>query len=380
MIAGLVVLAALVAGGAAPLADASRADSPRAGSAPARETRAALGGYPADPGEPGEPPERSLNPPAQRPDAGAGEPDGDGCGVVSPILEPSCGAWFGMWPRTRADGTSSTDLYGNVVSLEQRLGRRLDLVTRYYGWTQLPFDQADRALRDGGRLLLVDVRARNFTTDRYVSWPSIAAGDHDGYLRQIATRAREFGTKVFFSFHQEPEYELERDLGDLGTPADYAAAYRHIRDVFDAAGATNVVWVWWVMGYLGVASWYPALYPGDAYVDWISWDPYDFNACRGQGEKTPAATIGPFYDWLTENRLGDGKPLMLSEYGSHGTDRGDWYRGLAQALPDRPRIKAIVQWNSRVGDCDTRVTSSDDNWGGFRDLAHHPYLQQRRAG
>lgn len=302
----------------------------------------------------------------------------DACGQVSPILEPRCGAWLGIWPRTRADGTLSTDLGANLASLEQRLGRKLDVVSRYYGWGQDLPDRWDRQWSAEGRLLLLDLRARNFSTNRYVSWRSIAEGQHDAYLTRLGRQLRDLRTRVFFSFNQEPEQELEKGVGVAGTPADFAAAYRRIHDVFLRAGATNVVWVWWIMGYLGHTGWYHDLYPGDQYVDWVSYDPYDFNGCHNVPRKTPEQTVMPFLNWLEQSGIGAGKPVMLSEFGSHGVDRYDWLVGFGEVIKQAPRIKAVVSFNSNPGGCDTRVTNSEGSWRGFAHLANDPYFRQPR--
>jgi hypothetical protein len=298
------------------------------------------------------------------------------CGGMSATLVPRCGSWLGIWPRTRADGTMTTDLGGNLDSLERRLGRRVDLVSRYYGWGQLPPDGTDRTWRDSGHLLLIDLRARDFATGTYTPWRAIAAGDQDGYLRRVADRIKDFGAPVFFSFNQEPEQELERGSQVAGTAADYAAAYRHLHDVFAAAGARNAVWVWWTMGYLPDSAWYPDLYPGDGYVDWLSYDPYDFNSCHHTAAKSPDQAVLPYLDWLGRHRLGAGKPVMLSEFGSHGTAQGGWYRSLGALVHKTPRIRALVSFDSDTGGCDTRVTASDDDWSGFAALAGDPYFHQ----
>jgi hypothetical protein len=302
-----------------------------------------------------------------------------GCGSVSAKLVPACGAWLGLWPRTQADGTTTNNLASNLTSLEGRLGREVDLVSRYYGWGQSLPDATDRSWRDSGHLVLVDLRARNFSTNAYTSWATIAGGSQDAYLRQVAASLKAFGSRIFFSFNQEPEQELEKGTQVAGTAADYVAAYRHIHDVFASAGVTNVVYVWWTMGCTCHLAWYPSLYPGDAYVDWISYDPYNFNACHGAANKSVADSLTPFYRWLGENHLGDGKPLMLSEFGANGASQGSWYSGVGTVLKTLPRIKAAIEFDSAPGGCDTRITASTDDWNGFASIAADPYFRQPGA-
>ena len=52
-------------------------------------------------------------------------------------------------------------------------------------------------------------------------------------------------------------------------------------------------------------------YPGDAYVDWLSWDPYNFAGCmsgkfKRDEWKSFTEIVRPFYDWL------DAQPLDIN--------------------------------------------------------------------
>lgn len=302
------------------------------------------------------------------------------CGTLDSRLVPSCGALWGVWPRTNAGGVRSNDLPANLASLETALGRRVDVVSRYKGWGENVYDGWDAGFRDGGRIVLEDLTARSFATNTYTPWADIAAGAHDGYLRAQARRARAFRARTFFSFNQEPEQALERGNA-AGTPEQFAAAYRHVHDVFEAEGATNVVWVWWVMGYAGHNPVYDDLWPGAEYVDWIAYDPYDFNSCHRRPARTPDRTIAPWYRWVTQQPWSAGKPLMLAEFGTHGADKGAWFRAVPDVLRSLPRIKAAVQFNSRPGACDHRFTASAANLAGFTAASADPYVNPRaRAG
>jgi hypothetical protein len=303
---------------------------------------------------------------------------GTPCGAMSAKLVPSCGALWGVWPRTDGAGTPTNNLPANLASLEHAVGRPFDIVSRYKGWGENVYDGWDAGFRDSGRIVLEDLTARSFATNTYTPWADIAAGRHDAYLRAQARRAKAFGARTFFSFNQEPEQALERGNA-AGSPAEFAAAYRHVHDVFVAAGATNVVWVWWVMGYSGHDAAYARLWPGSAYVDWIAYDPYDFNACHRRPARTPAQTIAPWYGWVTAQRWSAGKPLMLAEYGTNGLDKRAWFAGVPGVLKGLPRIRAAVQFNSRPGPCDHRFTASAANLAGFRAASSDAYVNPRRT-
>ena len=296
------------------------------------------------------------------------------CAETDAKLVPACGVWWGIWPRADASGRTTNDLPANLAGLEQGVGRRFDIVSRYKGWGQDVYDAWDEGFRDSGHIVLEDLTARNFATDTYVRWADIAGGKYDDYLRRQAVRTKAFGARTFFSFNQEPEQALERKTA--GTPEEFAAAYRHVRAVFDAAHVTNAVWVWWVMGYSGHNAAYPKLWPGAGVVDWIGYDPYDFGPCHRAAPKTPQQTLQNWYRWIDAQPWAAGKPLMLPEYGSNGTDKGAWYAGIPAALRTLPRIKAAVEFNSGSS-CVHRISASPDNFAGYRAASKDGYVNPR---
>src|ERR671939_625814 len=195
----------------------------------------------------------------------------------------------------------------------------MDVVLRYQGWGQPMFDAADVALRDSGHLELEDLSVRIFGTRRAVRWADVAAGRYDAELRVQAQRAVAYKAPVLVSFSQDPR-PLARPRG-AGSARAYRAAYRHVRAVFDAAGATNAVWVWWVRGEVDHSAQESALWPGTDVVDWIAYSPIEDSACTGTAERTPAQTFTPWYDWITNQAWAAGKPIALAAYATPSTRR-----------------------------------------------------------
>ena len=74
-----------------------------------------------------------------------------------------------------------------------------------------------------------------------------------------------------------------------------------------------------------------------------------------------------------------GKPLMLAEYGTNGADKGAWLAGVPKVLWTHNRIKAAVQFNSKPGSCDHRVTASPANLAGFRTASRMAYVNPRAS-
>jgi hypothetical protein len=151
-----------------------------------------------------------------------------------------------------------------------------------------------------GRLLLANWTPRT----PQLLWADIANGAYDvQYIDPTAINVRNYGRTVFMAFHTEPDGDISENGGTFGTAQDYVNAHRHIRARFDLAGVSNVVWVWNTASYfatMGLQSGtaFNRMYPGDAYIDWLGFDPYSTGASGGWEDFTQVfGTKYPFVQW-----------------------------------------------------------------------------------
>lgn len=298
--------------------------------------------------------------------------------TVTAILAPTCGAWWGMYLPTDTGGTG---LVAAVAAEQRSLGRPLDIIERYHDFSHGPngiFPNPGEARLARNHLLLYSWGPAVWTTHTYYRWSTIASGALDrSVVIPEAHRLRAFGHKVFLTFSAEPDGAVPGN----GTAAQFVAAWRHVYDVFAQQGVHNVVWVWTTTGYVPHAGVIAALYPGNAYVNWIAYDPYNFFNCHNSPWRSFAATVGPFYQWLTVNHLGNGKPVMLAEFGSaadpaNPRQEAAWYRGIVPELRALPRLKALVMWNSGTPGCDLQLSAAPAAARAYRQAGLSPYLRQ----
>ena len=185
---------------------------------------------------------------------------------------------------------------------------------------------------------------------------AIAAGNFDPYIDSWAIGLKVYGDPVMLDvFHEMDGSWYPWGYGVNGnTPADLIAAYRHVHDRFALAGATNVQFVWNVnfWNYSGVDQ--RDFYPGDAYVDWMAVDAYNWGAAGGGSWESLAQALSDVnvYDRLAS--LNPDKPMMLAEWASAeptsddppGVTKGQWIIDAARSLAIQfPRIKAVVWFN-----------------------------------
>jgi len=289
---------------------------------------------------------------------------------VSPQLVPAHGAWWG-------DYVSSNP--SDVPARETLSGRKFDIVNYYHDWNDTFPTSGEQSLAAGGRFLKENFNGRDFSNSaNNVNWCQIANGSQDTNIRRIADNIKTFGSKLFVSFHIEPQGAdgvsctgVTGTANGSGTLAQFASAWRHVHDVFQSEGANNAVWVLTYSNPSATES--AAAYPGDYYVSWIGFDPYNWYTCGGHNDAWVSLSnkMGGFYSWAQLNH--PLKPLMLGEYGSHQPitttpSKGDWFRAIpADVAANRPAVKAYVYFD-RIsnGDCNWKVDSSADSLAGWK--------------
>jgi hypothetical protein len=288
------------------------------------------------------------------------------CSMVR-AAAPTCGIWWGA-------ALSATDsaLPGAADTLQASTGRRLDIVHTYHRWYGAFPTASERSLSKAGHLLLLNWEPVN-SRGGPIPWSSIAEGHQDDTIAGEARRLASLPGPVLVSFSHEPE----KDYGVHGDAAQFVAAFRHVHDQVRADGATNVRWVWDVMG-LSDPVWrarYLTLYPGDAYVDWIAWDPYNWGSCRHAAWSSFSQTVQPFYQWLETHGHGN-KPFMLAEYGSveqvnNPRGKADWLTGIPSALTRLPNLRALVYFDlpAPPANCNWQISTSPQAVAAFTALA-----------
>jgi hypothetical protein len=297
----------------------------------------------------------------------------DAC-TVSDTLVNSCRPWFGAtvggYPQTASD-LASQFAYG-----EQRLNNpsvltdptspttvtnKYDVIHRYHSPTQTSFNANETSYynRDNTYLFI------NWKPD--TTWANAAGGNAtiDARIDQMADSIKALGDKnIFFAVFHEPENDVSSGncttnggTAAAGSPTDYVNMWHNVRARFDAKGVTNIVWA---MNYMGYQAWnclVPLLWPGNDYVDWVTYDPY------GGGSHTDTLfdeSVSPFYNYLTQNSDPThdylSKPWGLTEHGAWangGTTQAgatDYWNQAKTALINNtyPRLKMYLTFDTSV--------------------------------
>ena len=281
------------------------------------------------------------------------------------IPPPATGAYFGAWVDPSMYGQHGH--VGAVNSLQLQIGRRLDIVHTYLR-QPAPFPtSSDLAWVRQGSLLLVSWALNDSR--------GIAAGEWDAAIRQRARELKALGKPVFLEWRWEMDRPNLRF--EVGTPADYIAAWKHIRLIFAEQHVTNVAWVWCPTARGFASGTAQAYYPGNSEVDWVCADAYPRPGTR--------ASLRPSSSPSWAGRPGIREPIMIGEYGvpqTYGAPlRAQWLRDAEQTVVRDPQIKALVYFDSN-----TTRTSPGSSFGldagplaAFRGIADNRYFNPRNV-
>ncbi|SCE72658.1 Glycosyl hydrolase family 26 [Micromonospora chaiyaphumensis] len=248
------------------------------------------------------------------------------------------------------------------------------------GWESGTFDRTlfDR-IRDRGMLPMVGwepwdyhvdtaARKQKKLTDRQIdrlrsTQPTyrlsrIAGGGFDSYLRSWAEGVKSLGYPVAIRFAHEMNGSWYPwcETVNGNRPGEYVEAWRHVHDVFERAGATNVIWVWspnarWSKTTANLAQ----LYPGDDYVDWVGATGY-YGTGAWSRYWNFDAIFGPT---IAEIRTFSRRPLVVTETGASdaGGRKAEWIRETFRSLPKHRDVIGLI-WFEVDKEVDWRIVSS----------------------
>jgi hypothetical protein len=287
---------------------------------------------------------------------------------------PTCGAWLGIVVTN-----NSTQ---NVSTVEEQIGRRNDVIRIYHtpgSWTALT--SAEKSYLNDGRRLLESVKP----SSQWSSAVGVANGGSATVDSQMASLAQSIAAIKPIKLMLIVWHEPENDVGNAGTTTEYVEMWHNVQNIFNANGATNVIWCWDIQNTAprecscsaSYRAMLPSLWPGNTNVDWVMWDPY----CSSESITDDVANG---YDWLISNSTPAydwaSKPFGLAEW---GVGINSYYPTVAQQtnginqMSDAlnqydmfPQIKLVEYYD------DLASAILPGAWNTYSNFANSPYMTQ----
>jgi beta-mannanase len=275
-----------------------------------------------------------------------------------------------------------------LTQLESVLRRRISIVQWYQQWdstdNSVNVSWLDSASAAGRVPLLTwepwsppsDARPEPGKTAEQPAFQlsRIAGGDYDAYVRAFARALAAWGKPLYL----RPMHEMNGTWYPWGGIVNgnsqemFRRAWRHLHDLFEAEGATNVRWVFCINADdVPASNRFELYYPGARYVDVLAIDGYNW------GSSFPEYGGWRSFDTIFHRpyvrlaRLGP-QPIWITEVASAsaGGSKADWIRDMFRVTSSRryPRLQALV-WFDVDKELDWRATSSTSSAEAFAETA-----------
>ena len=272
--------------------------------------------------------------------------------------------WVGAWIPGVPGGMTA------LTTLEAQVGRK-ESVVHYFTNTMYGLDTTLLSkLRAHGSVPLVTLEFWNpakGVSQPTLSLKKIAAGSLDSYLRTYARKAKAYASPIWL----RPFHEMNGNWYPWGgtvngnSPAAFVAAWRHVRMIFKAEGATNVKFVWCPNGTSvpnTTANAIKKYWPGTSYVDYMALDGYNWG---GSSWASFSSIFGKAYSAV---KVLSTKQIFIAETGSSeaGGNKAAWVSNMFKTIPTSfPRIVGVV-WFDENKEHDWRITSSSLTLASFK--------------
>jgi hypothetical protein len=259
-----------------------------------------------------------------------------------------------------------------IDTLAGEVGRSPVIVSEYKQWDRPPFDVNElNAIWGRGAVPLITWEPMTLNGAPY-PLRAIATGYYDEYISESARQARDWGLPIMLRFAHEPNGSWYpwgiRVEGN--TPRRYKRAWRHVVEIFRSEGATNVQWVW--TPNVNSVDLFPfkKLYPGDAWVDWVGFDGFNWAKDGRWHSFTRVA-----YNTYEELAKLSSRPMIVGETGcsERGGNKAAWVASaLRREIPRFRRIRAVVWFSEEFDDeyagnmLDSRINSSPESLRAYQ--------------
>lgn len=286
---------------------------------------------------------------------------------------------FGVYVPDSLEEPQKLDQFTRLI------GRDPVVVGIYKQWDQIPFVESElEMIWDRGAVPMVTWEPFSYSGEEF-PLRLIQRGRFDEYVRESANAARRWGKPILLRF----AHEMNGDWYPWGRGVEgnnsyrYRAVWQRLVEIFRNRDAGNVQWVWTPNVNTGGENPFRDLYPGDAWVDWVGFDGFNW-ALRGEWNSF-TEIVDNSYEEMAKLTS---KPMIVAEVGSSesGGDKAAWVASaLRREIPKLPRIRAVVWFNERFQDItgegqplDSRVNSSPESLRAFRAAIDSPQFSLTR--
>ncbi|MFA5157243.1 MAG: glycosyl hydrolase [Candidatus Omnitrophota bacterium] len=242
---------------------------------------------------------------------------------------------------------SDVPLAKDISDFKNSYGRQPRLVMIFISWNRFPDNRTIEDVYSQGSILVITWEPWYPLKKEGIDFDGLISGSYDDYIKEFALRIKKIGKPVFLRFGHEMNGDWYPWSGTKIGKEKYIQVYRHVKDVFDRSGADNVKWIF-------SFNWedlpkennhFTLYYPGDAYVDYLGIDGYNWGNTRPWSRWMSFGDI--FGKRYAEAARSFNKPILISEFSSTGSggDKKEWIKQALNNIKSMKKVTGFVLFN-----------------------------------
>ncbi|MDQ6963232.1 MAG: cellulose binding domain-containing protein [Mariprofundaceae bacterium] len=310
-------------------------------------------------------------------------------------------SFFLMIPsQTQADALLGI-YYGNqgwdmksVRDIETWQGKKHAVVKLFTDWSPANkanlFEHQLPAVWNNGSIPIINWELYTDANTSKNILAQVAQGHHDRYLESWMRKLKRFlagkdnlygnqdDRRVYLQFAHEMNSDWYLWSDD---PINYVKTWRYLHQKFTSQGfdASHVQWVWCVNNIDKSDAKAESYYPGDAYVDWVGINGYNWGE---QGKAHHWESVEDVFEKMRQRMLKFKKPMLISEVGSSShvngghslTKKSVWIQSFFNYVQQHDI--GMVIWFNEDKDSDWGIYAG--KYGTAKDQQHRYYYQTYR--
>jgi beta-mannanase len=241
-----------------------------------------------------------------------------------------------------ADNPSAED----ILSFGQNYGKKPFLVLLFIDWENFIREDTLENIVSQGSLPVITWEPWYWADESGAAFDDILNGKFDDYIDRFAKRLGSLEKAVYLRFAHEMNGNWYPWSSAVVGVENYKAVYRYIKDRFDRLSVNNIKWIFSI-------NWenvpknndYKDAYPGDAYVDFIGIDGYNWGTSQKWSKWMSFDEIfGPIYREVLNLY---GKEIIIAEFSSTsvGGDKAKWITDAFSDIKNMNKIRGFILFN-----------------------------------
>jgi hypothetical protein len=206
-----------------------------------------------------------------------------------------------------------------------------------------------------------------------MTYANILSGTFDACFRKYAQQMKALSSPMYLRMFHEMNGDWY-PWAVAGHESEHIQAWRRIHDILASEGATNVKMVWCpnTRDFVDAGP-YANYYPGDAYVETLCLDGYNWGSPWHSFDEIYRSS----YNEITA--LPSSDPVVIGEYGSHTGpgDKAQWITDTRNTVKSGayPRLAVLNYFNQNVDGATWAVNSSQASLDAYKAFVADPYYQ-----